>query len=425
MRILGNRWPLPGRGRWPLALALAALALLAACSGTPSPTVPAAASPTGAPVEAVAATATVPAPAPSATPMPLPTMPAEPTIAPATATGVAPTVPPASATPGVEATQASAATGPAAAAGHILVDHHSVALFEQIPPEYLAAARELRMMFADRSVGKNIDEGLDCLVAASWADAPAYCRRDFTSMAGSTWEWTTFTASDLAAGTVPERIRFTPNPAAYNRSNWVFEVHEGNGWQELIKTFSQDLVPRHADKAVLGFQFTYLNVNTGTGIASLDSGFLVDLPSAGGNGGQERWDISDMLALEAAHPDKVFVYWTSSLARGIGTAESDAFNDQLRAFAAANGKPLFDVAGILSHDADGNACYDNRDGVEFCAANGCENFADDGQNYLAICPDYTTELEGGHLGTVSGAKIRIAKAFWVLMAQIAGWEPAP
>ena len=47
-------------------------------------------------------------------------------------------------------------------AAGLVVDHHSVALFDQIPPEYLAAARNLRVLFSDRSVGQNINEALDC-----------------------------------------------------------------------------------------------------------------------------------------------------------------------------------------------------------------------------------------------------------------------
>ena len=52
-----------------------------------------------------------------------------------------------------------------------------------------------------------------------------------------------------------------------------------------------------------------------------------------------------------------------------------------------------------------------------------ENHPDDGKNTLAICQDFTTEIDGGHLGSVSGGGIRIAKAFWVLMAMQAGWTP--
>jgi hypothetical protein len=85
---------------------------------------------------------------------------------------------------------------------------------------------------------------------------------------------------------------------------------------------------------------------------------------------------------------------------------------------------LFDVADIEAHTHLGAKCFDNRDGVSYCDhADNCENYPDDGLDIPAICQDYTTEPNGGHLGSVSAGKIRIAKAFWVLMARIAGWNP--
>ena len=74
------------------------------------------------------------------------------------------------------------------------------------------------------------------------------------------------------------------------------------------------------------------------------------------------------------------------------------------------------------HDGRRAAWCDNRDGVPYDNGNNVEDFPDDGQDYLAICQHYTTETEGGHLGRVSAGKIRVAKAFWVLMARIAGWD---
>ena len=85
---------------------------------------------------------------------------------------------------------------------------------------------------------------------------------------------------------------------------------------------------------------------------------------------------------------------------------------------------LFDVADIEAHTDQGAPCFDNRDGVEYCnRAGNCENYPDDGLETPAICQDYTTEIDGGHLGSVSAGKIAVAKAFWVLMARIAGWDP--
>jgi hypothetical protein len=190
-------------------------------------------------------------------------------------------------------------------------------------------------------------------------------------------------------------------------------------WEELTADFVNNLVPAYVNsKDVLSYQFSYLNIMEGDTIADPETGFFAADP---GNDG--RYDISDIEELQAQYPNKIFIFWTTSLARSIGTTEGEQFNNQMRQYAIENQKILFDVADIEATDPNGAACFDQRDGVEFCGTNGCENDPDDGLNLPAICQDYTSEVGGGHLGQVSGGKIRIAKAFWVLMAQIAGWDP--
>ncbi len=289
----------------------------------------------------------------------------------------------------------------------ILVDHTSVDLFEQIPDEYLEAARNIQMMYSDRSVGQNINEALNCLSAPSWNQSPPYCRVDYTSQ---DWSWKTFTSNP------PARIAFTPDPQKYDRSNWVFVPRTGE-WDQLTKDFVTSLAPEYLDKAdVLSYQITYLNVQEGSKIVDPQKGFFADNP--------DKYDIYDLEALMAEHPDKTFILWTTSLARSIGSQVAMDFNNQMREYALAHNFVLFDVADIELHTDQGEACFDNRDGVEYCSQQGqCENQPDDGLDLPAICQDYTTEPDGGHLGSVSGGGIRIAKAFWVLMAQIAGWEP--
>jgi hypothetical protein len=298
-----------------------------------------------------------------------------------------------------------------------------VGLFDQIPDEFLEKARNIPLVYSDRSVGANIDTALDCLAASSdWGSIPGHCRRDYTGKDGSTWVWKAFSRNEYLNGQVPERIRFDPDPVKYDRSKWEFDFRGGD-WEKMIAEFIQIVVPAHIDsKQSLSFQFNYFSVGPGSDIADDALGFFVDQPHDGYYGGRERWDISDMQALEAQYPDKIIIYWTTSLARAVGTPESQKFNEQMRAYALAHGKVLLDVADIISHDADGNVCYDNRDGVEYCGENGCENYPDDGLDIPAICQDYTTELDGGHLGSVSAGKIMVAKAFWVLMARIAGWD---
>lgn len=311
----------------------------------------------------------------------------------------------------------------------ILIDHRAVELFEQIPEEYIEAARDTPMLFSDRSVGQNIDTGLECLASGEpgsttdWPRAPAHCRRDYYGKDGSTWLFKNYGSQDYASNQVPQTILFDPDPVKHDRSNWMFEFR-GGYWQELIENFARDLVPTYIEaKEVLSFQFSYLNIEAGSDIEDAQAGFFADLPHDGFYPRRERWDISDLEELERLYPEKTFIYWTTSLARGIGTQEGTSFNEQMRQYALAHGKVLFDVADIESHDPQGNPCYDNRDGVEYCSQNGCENHPDDGLDLPAICQDYTTETDGGHLGSVSGGKIRIAKALWVLMARLAGWNP--
>ncbi len=148
-------------------------------------------------------------------------------------------------------------------------------------------------------------------------------------------------------------------------------------------------------------QFSYLNVDIGGDIADPYYGFFSRSFNQPG-----VYNILDWEELAAAHPDKKFVLSTTSLARTIGTTESTAFNDQSRQYALAHNVSLFDLADIESHDANGLPCYDKA-----------------GLGYLAICKDYTTEIDGGHLGSVSAGRIRVAKAFWVLMAELSGWKP--
>ncbi len=294
-----------------------------------------------------------------------------------------------------------------------MVDHRSVALFEQIPEEYLVAARDLRMVYSDRSVGQNINEALDCFTATSWAETPSHCRRDYIDAA---WNWKTFSQDDLTAGRVPARILFRPDPVRYDRANWTFDEHSG-GWPGLTQDFIERVGPQYVDaKDVLSYQFTYLNVDEGSDIADPDAGFFAD--------NADKYDVFDLEAYMAQHPDKTFFLWTTSLSRAIGTQVATDFNNQMREYARSNDMILFDVADIEAHTDQGAPCFDNRDGVEYCnRAGNCENYPDDGLETPAICQDYTTETDGGHLGSVSAGKIQIAKAYWVLMARIAGWDP--
>jgi len=286
-----------------------------------------------------------------------------------------------------------------AVAQPIVVDRHSVQLFDFIPEQYRDAASRLRLLFMNRSVGGNIDEGLSCL-SFEHRDAPNHCKR---------WEH---------GGTPPCSVDASEVywPGRWDRSNWEYEFWPDgcNHWYGSVQCFVNSVESRIEVYDVLGYQFSYLEVSSGSNIADPVDGFF--------GSRTDRGTASTYAAFAARHPDKTVIWWTTSLARGIGTPESEAFNEAMRQYTRANDFVLFDVADILSHTPDGYPCYDNRDGVEYRFGNNSENHPDDGLDIPAICQEYTTEVNGGHLGAVSAGKIRVVKAFWVLMARIAGWD---
>jgi hypothetical protein len=268
-----------------------------------------------------------------------------------------------------------------------VIDHSSLAAFHDLDPARLAAARDLRVLFIDHSVGENINQGLNCYAAASVAAAPNFCKR--------------FEHVEPALSADPAWFSFGPQ---YDRARWVYQVGGSSYWREW-PAYVDGLLQAQPDWDVVIMMPSYL---------------------VGPNGGWEPYE-----ALEAAYPDITFVHATSSLPRGVqsGTAAElrmQQFNAEARAYALAHDKPFLDVADLLSHDYQGGACFDTRDGKQYCSRPGtCENLPDDGQDIPAICQHYTSELYGGHLGSVSGGMLRMAQAMWLLMARLAEEQGVP
>ncbi len=280
----------------------------------------------------------------------------------------------------------------------IKIDRYSVVLFDSIPEHYKSAASNLRMMFMDRSVGANIYEGLTCL-SYPHSSAPNHCKR---YQHGGNPSYPVDPSEVYWEGT-------------WDCSNWSYQFWPTgcDNWNQKVACFIDYVEQRIDSFDVVGFQFSYLEVASGSSIAHPVNGFF---------GAGQTGTANHYLQFQNNHPDKKVIWFTSSLARAIGTIESEEFNNQLRQFAQSNQIILFDVADILSHTPSDSPCYDNRDGVAYSYGDNYENHPDDSLDIPAICPEYTTEPEGGHLGAISAGKIRVAKAFWVLMARIAGWD---
>lgn len=166
------------------------------------------------------------------------------------------------------------------------------------------------------------------------------------------------------------------DPGRYAKPSWS-ETNRGNpGWQAKIDGFVAYVAAHAGDQDV--FQMKLCYIDDGADFAAYRDA---------------------MVALEAAHPTKTFVWWTMPLTTGDGANAARAlFNQQVRAHCAAHGAPLFDLAAIESHDAGGAAVVEA--GVE------------------AMAPAWSSD--GGHL-TAAGSD-RAARAMWWLMARVAGWS---
>ncbi len=117
--------------------------------------------------------------------------------------------------------------------------------------------------------------------------------------------------------------------------------------------------------------------------------------------------LNAMNQLETDYPDVTFIYMTGHL-DGSGPSENlYARNNQIREYCQAHGKILFDFADIESYDPDGNYYPDGSDACEWCT----------GWCTAHTCP---TCDECQHSECFNC--YQKGRAFWWLMARIAGWE---
>jgi hypothetical protein len=254
----------------------------------------------------------------------------------------------------------------------IVVDHRAIADFDRIPDAFVAAAARLSFLLRSASIGANIDQGLSCLMN----EFPGRRRRP------------NFCDRGVPRGEVVYGAR-------YDRSRWTFEIRGNPGWWDKVRDFVTrvDRIAPAERIDVVAFNFNYGDGLPGSAIADQ---FFAEDPD------ERLRNVLGVEGVEQAHPDKTVVWWTMALPRR-SSKEMQTFNARLRDYARARGKVLFDLADIESHRPDGSPCVDSR-----------------GQGLDAVCQDYTAERVAGHL---NGLGIqRVAKALWVLMARLAGWD---
>ena len=239
-----------------------------------------------------------------------------------------------------------------AAEARVLVDHRSIDSGDnRIPPRWLDKARSLRVYFGHQSVGNNILDGLNAL---------ARRRPDRYSI----------------------EVRAEPDASWFRGHAGVghFAVGENGDAEGKIDDFSRrmEAVGGRVDVAMMKLCF-------------------VDIPGRGSDPSQVFASYRDaMERLQKSYPRARLVWWTQPITNRDNAARNQ-FNALVRAYAAAQGKPLFDIADIESHDPRGGEAAD-RSGP-------------------ALYAGYTRD--GGHL-TMEG-RLRAARAWWWLLARLSGW----
>jgi hypothetical protein len=117
--------------------------------------------------------------------------------------------------------------------------------------------------------------------------------------------------------------------------------------------------------------------------------------------------LNAMAGLEADYPNVTFVYMTGHLDGSGADGNLYARNNQIRNFCTAHNKILFDFADIESYDPSGTYYPDESDGcswcTDWCAQHDCPDCGSCAHSHCFNC-------------------YQKGKAFWWLLARIAGWN---
>jgi hypothetical protein len=247
-----------------------------------------------------------------------------------------------------------------------IVNHDSISKFDQIPDSFIASASQLHILFRHNSVGWYMSRGLDCLMNKVQPRP-----------------------SDCDSGLNPSQIVYN---SKYNRNNFQFEFNgdfcynQFPGWYDVVACFVSRFDALSSQLNGGSFKFGYTQTT-----ADLATLFFNPIHN------DRNTSINDLTALEARHPDKKIFYTTSAIPQA-AFVDAENYNVEMRKYAISNNKYFFDIADIESHHQDGSPCINN--GVE------------------SLCPEYT--FDGGHPNALGMQ--RLAKAWWVMMARLAGWS---
>ncbi len=256
----------------------------------------------------------------------------------------------------------------------IVIDHNSVNQFNQIPDRYVLLASRLKSLFIHASIGGQIHYALRCL-----------------------------------GGDLPSNPFCQPrsNPK-YNYNQWIFISHNNGGCLGKLSDLVA-AVQANPNYDVYHQKYCYFE-----GLDTLNSNCCGSPYNQAITESRFQTFIQTMNELEQRYPDKRFIWWTIPYARNRYDVCANRFNSLLRDYAKSHGKLLFDIADIETYRPDGIRY--TYQGYESAYPPYCLEQKTNPNGY-SCHPGFAELPEAGP----DGGSIRIAKAWWVMMAKIAGW----